>query len=465
MPALLEPPKTESAPKVIDATEKTRDLINTFAENWVGRPKAVEKPPEPVVEVKPEVKTIEKANLVTKDEPAKVEEPKAESPVVVAPVLDSKTIADSVGRAVSEALKSEREASKYVAKAEKAPLPESELKRQRNLETLQTLYPDQYKGIADERAKFLDSQRAYEEKWIADNPGLEFDPNSGEHTAFFEGDPISKVETEHMAEAIAEQRISGERQRTEERIRESETRARVIPQAEREGSRAATNLAKTVGGKEFAGLVNADGTVNKEKFSEINAADPIRAPIVAQAATAAANLSSEVVKLYNGVVKHDPKNNPMHQHIAEFGSEMEQRMKQVDPKKWVDSRGRKQQDFVTSVEYQKLSREERRTHWTFDQQDMVELMTLDLQSEAQKIISAEESKIEAFAKRRGFQPVATKKEAVATTPSRIFEPTVAVEKPHSPSSSTEPKMAGVKGLPRSDGEKLQDAFFKNWIGR
>ena len=449
MPSILEEPTVELTPE-----EQTRSKLEEWSKRWMGEKEPAEKkqkpePAEPEAEPEAEV--------------APVVEPVVEE--VKPPTVDPEIFAQAVGREVGKVLRESNEPKAVVepVKEEKG-LPESELRRQKNMEVLETLFPEQYKNISKERSEYLDKQRKYEEKWIADNEGTEFNPDDSEHDEFFASDPINKVESEHLAEAISEQRVVAERARWDQRIAESEARTRVIPMALKEGRAIAAKVAQTISGTEMSSIIGADGELNQEKIAEMTEADPITAPIIIHAARVASQLGNEVVKLFNGATALD-SNNQLHKNIVNFGVAIEGKMQQIKPEQWHDSRGRQHADFLPSTQFHNLPADQKSKHWTFDQKDMIELMALDLVSDAKKIISQEEKKMETFAKKRGYETATTKKAVeVKSFQSRSFamEPDV---QQVSPSSSTEPKMAGVKGNPKTNAEKLQDAWADRWMGR
>ena len=57
-------------------------------------------------------------------------------------------------------------------------MPVAEQRRQNHMAALEQLFPEEYAGIAKERATFLDKQLKLEQKWLAENPGKEFDPDA-----------------------------------------------------------------------------------------------------------------------------------------------------------------------------------------------------------------------------------------------------------------------------------------------
>lgn len=474
MPAILEAPK--AAP--VSEMDKTKDLLQQFKENWI---QSTPKKEEPKAERKPE-NFPKISDPVTPEPEAKKEEPKAEpekkEPVKPAPeakveeqpkkpAFDQEQLSESIVKGVREGV---REAVRQDRKAEEpkeAPLPPVELKRMERLSVLEQLYPDDYKDISQQRESFLKAQRAYETQWLKENPGEEFDPNASDHEEFFEKDPINKVDAEHMAEAIAEHRMSAERKSFDAKLEAVATRAEVNPAAAREGTRVASTVVNGILGKAGNGLLNADGSINAERMEALQAEDPVRAPVLAHAAQAAQKLGTEVVKLFRGAVKSDVERNPLHRQIVEFGKGVEDRMLKLSPDQWEgqDQRNRKHEDFVPSAKFHRMSKAEQSKHWTFDERDFVELMSMDLQNDAKKVIEEEENRIITLAKRRGYEVASSPKTPVAAPSKEKSSLITHEQKPVSPSSALQPKMAGVKGATPAESQTLLQAWGKAWLGK
>lgn len=417
---------------------------------------------------------IKPVKVKAKEEP-KPEEPKVEaaSPVgtnpekVSPPVVEEngeERIAKAVGREVSKALLArETDATKPSAAPEQASevpkLPELELERQSNLSALEQVFPETYKGIREERAKFLEKQLKHEKDWLAAHPGEDFDPDAPEHDEFFASDPITRVPADHLAKAIARNEIMAERIWNDKRMQTQ----LVVNRAEQEAVLRAGAMAEAIGGKATVGLVNKDGTVNAAVLAKFTESNPVEAPVVAQAVTATAKLGAEISKLFNGVVVADVENNPVHRQLAAFGAGVEARMQELNPKDWDDARGRKHEHFLSSREFYALPPAKRSSHWTFDEQDMVELMTLDVREDAKKIISEKEKAFESEAKRRGWSPATATKAPVQAVNGQAVSPMPAASEPASPSSSAPPRMAGAKGSAANDAQNRIDAIWgKMW---
>lgn len=463
--------------------DKTKDLLQQFKQNWIQseskkeEPKVERKPenlpkiddpvaPEPE-DKKAEPKVVEAENK----EPSKpAHEAKAEAPQPKAepkPAFDQEQLSESIVKGVREGVREAVRQDRQAEAPKEPALPPVEQKRMERLVTLEQLYPDDYRDISKQRENFLKAQRKYEEQWLKEHPGEEFDPNASDHEEFFEKDPLNKVDAEHMAEAIAEHRLSAERKSFDAKLEAVATRAEVNPAAAREGARVASRVINGILGKAGNGLLNADGSINAERMEALQAEDPVRAPVLAHAAQTAQALVTEAVKLFRGAAKKDVENNPLHSHIVKFGSGVEKRMMELSSDQWdgSDPRKRKHEDYVPSERFHRMSKADQSKHWTFDERDFVELMSMDLQNDAKKVIEEEENRIITLAKRRGYE-VASSPKVPVEAPAKQQSPLITrEEKPVSPSSALQPKMAGVKGAPPAESQTLLQAWGKAWLGK
>ncbi len=455
--AIAEPPK-----KDVKVAE-TKDLMNKFMEDWIQPAKKEPKEDKPKPDEKQEpVKEALKVDAPKEDAPKKEEPVKAEAPKENLAETLGRAVRD-VGRVVSDAVKS-RASEAAPQKEEGFKLPAAAMRRKAQLETLEKLYPDQYAGKAKQWEDFAKRQSQYEEDWLEKNPGKQFNPDDEEHNDFFESDPFSSIDPEHVVEAEVEQKMSKERVKIEQRIRDLEIRSTVAPAAQKEGFRRASNVIEDIGGKEMAGILNEDGTVNREAYDKAYEADPLRAPVVASTAEAVARLTSETARIFRGAVKMDTERNDLHLKIAEIALQKEARMAALDSSKWKDPSGRRHEDWLPAEKFNELSPSERKRHWTFNEQEMVGLIELELSERAKDYLAEEEKRIENVATKRGFKKADDQKGSQIQSDDDKLKAEEKALKPSSPSAANEPKLAGVKGVAQDNAKKLQQAWVTGWIG-
>jgi len=458
----------EAKPKFLDE-ELSRTLLSEFLDGApdkkepegnkpAGDPPAADPAPEPKEEVPP-APAADPA-LEPKPEPMKkkAKASKVEKPGPVAPPT-AEEIGTSVAKAVAREMRQNQQPAPEVKPVivVEDDLPPAERRLQNNLAALAKLYPDEYGTVHTDRKNFVDRLRTYEQEWIKNNPGEQFDPNSEEHNEFYSTDPMQKVSSEHLAEAIAEQRVEEKAHEIEQRIQQSERVRQTEPVAASVAAEAASGIVKELGG-DLAIKVNPDGRIDHASYQAALEADPIKAPIIAGAAQAAAQLSAEVVKIYSGAVKPDPDANPQHRSLLQFGADMERKMATLKPAQWDDPKGRALEDFLPSRQYWSLPAAQRHNHWTFDQDDMVNLVQADIRNDARNSMESEEKRVNTIiSKRSGGVPTATSKAQPGNSPQRENQPT-APSKPTSPSGRGQPNLAGPTGGKPGGNKTVEDSW-------
>jgi len=458
----------EAKPKFLDE-ELSRTLLSEFLDGApdkkepegnkpAGDPPAADPAPEPKEEVPP-APAADPA-LEPKPEPVKkkAKAPKVEKPEPIAPPT-AEEIGTSVAKAVAREMRQNQQPAPEVKPVivVEDDLPPAERRLQNNLAALAKLYPDEYGTVHTERKKFVDRLRTYEQEWIKNNPGEQFNPDAEEHNEFYSTDPMQKVSSEHLAEAIAEQLMAEKAREIEQRIQQSERARQTEPVAASVAADAANGIVKELGG-DLAIKINPNGQIDHASYQAALEADPLRAPIIADAAERAAKISSEVVRIYSGAVSLDPGKNPEHLAIVKFGSLMERKMAALKPDQWNDPKGRSLEDFLPSDKFWSLTPAQRRIHWTFDQEDMVNMVRGDIEKDTKNIISAEEGRVSTIiAKRNGGVPTATPKAQPGNAPQRENQP-AAPSKPTSPSGRGQPNLAGPTGGKPGGNKTVEDSW-------
>lgn len=446
-----QPAEETPAEETID--EEVQKKPEPKAEAAKPEPKQEPKTKEPAAEKKAKTK----AKVV---EPAPTPEPDESEPE---PRLDVNELVDRTARAVAREVRREEPKPEY--RIVEPEIPAEERKLQSHLAELEKLYPENYGKVAEQRKKFVSKLRTYEEKWLADHPGEEFNPDAEEHNDFYASDPLNNVSQEHLAEAIAEVRVRERMAQLEGRIEASERRREVEPKAAGEAARVARSVVEAIDKDVFGSLVKADGTIDRAAAEAAEESDPIRAPIVVHAAREAARMSGEMVKLYNGVVKADPDSNPLHSQLLNFGQEVERRMLSAKPSQWKDPRGRSHSAFLPSDEYWQLSDMERRKYWTFDADDMAGFIAQEIQNDAKTMIEREEKRFTSAAQKRGMGVAAGGKKPADENGENGHEGDDSEEKPASPSGRGAPNMAGPKGGSVKTKESAQKVWLEEFLGK
>lgn len=350
--------------------------------------------------------------------------------------------------------------------------PELSASEQRKLVVLkhmETLYGDKYKGLSK---KYVDGQakvKAYAAQWEKDHPGQEFDEAADEHQEYFEkNDLFESWEQDEFDEArldiLAERRA---KTLTEERNKEinaklsklerSEKLRDSVPQIHGEQMQAAKWIWKEFG-DDFAEVMTESG-FNKEKAAELAKSDPVGYSYRLAAAKDLDTEAEEVYKLFNGLVDYNSKN-PVHVAMSDFAERMEQALDKAPLEDKTDSEGR---TFLPNEKFYKLPLAERENHWTLQARDVIFKRAKVLARETGDKIKIEEEKLTRFAEAKGWKEREKgaedddkRKEAESGEEEEQLEEEG--EKPRSPSSSAESKMAALKNNEAKAGKNSQ----KNW---
>src|SRR5262249_50076168 len=142
---------------------------------------------------------------------------------------------------------------------------------------------------------------------------------------------------------------------------------------------AATNFL-TEAGEDFAGILNPDGSVNREKLEALKKAKPIESTIMLYAESHAEEIAAETRMIFDGLKDFD-RNDPIHAFIEDFALAQEGRLMAKPESERLDARGRK---FLTSEKYAALPDKQKKDFWTFEAEDLNALMGNHLAKEAKK---------------------------------------------------------------------------------
>lgn len=474
--APIEPPSGAEAPPSTDkpadkAKVKPADLDLSGAEALVqsfldGKPTVVPEKKKAKTE-KPAVEP-EKEKTDAKTEPAKPgvnpkpapAKPKHTQPPAPVP-LTAEQIAAAAAEGVARVFpKPEKKDSPQDSKPDDSWLTDADRRRLTNLEQMEKMYPDKYKGLP---ARYRTSKKAlldYAKKWESEHPGEEFDETAEEHQQFLDSNDIDWEDEDYLeaaAEIKAAAKVAESQKTTDQKLSAIERKEKLReaqPIIYAEQTKAAQVLWKEMG-EAFAGLVDENGNFNAEKAKVFVESDPVTFGVRLNAAKA---LDAEVAELYKlmgvpgltddqgkplttALIDFNPKNE-IHVNLDKFASEQEARMRKLSAADQQDAEGRA---FLPYADYYKVPEKERGKYWTFTANDLAVLRAQDLAARAQKMIAEEEEKYQKWAKARGIN-IETKSgtSKQGEEPEPEVETVGAVEKPASPSGGVESKLAASK---------------------
>lgn len=342
------------------------------------------------------------------------------APVTPAPPIDY----DKIGKSVADAMQQN-------TPAPPAPsyLTDKDRRKIDNLKSLESLYPDQYKGIAD---KFQNSRKAevdYRAKWESANPGERFDPEAQEHDSFYDKNDVS-FDNDDYLEAIAERRANAKTTKVQQELEQHRRVSALEPKI-----------------KEFRKDTRKEVVKEHQEIMD----KPVLGEIVSEQASFAEEVVEATHRLFNG--ETFDRNNQIHQRAEQFAMAAERDLMSQPVDKQRDSQGRQ---FVPSEQYMKLTDEQRAGAWTLDAEHVTQFVVGVIKGATTDRLKAEQEKMDKYLEAQGY----VKSETGAAT---ATAPKTASTKPKSPSSSAAPKTApSENGDGKTDG-KWQDNLMDSFI--
>ena len=326
-------------------------------ETKAEKKKADEAPPEPEVEPEPEPEPEEEVE-------EKKEEPKAKKAVRVErrEPPDMEDMARMAGQAAAEAVKASRETGEVEAVQETRPgLDDEDTHSYEVFNHMEKLNPDKYKGLKDRFARFVEQSREYQRKWVQDNPDSVFNVEDEEHAEFFQkNEPkyaqsdFSKSERRIDMEDVVQDVEKKYSQKIEDLEEKLQRKRAAEPAAEQMANSAIVDLVEAIS-PELRKALDEGGPEAAEKQ------DPLLYDHVDKAANSLSAMVYEIAQnnesgLFNG------RNNEIHNAIGEFLMGREDYINSLPASSRVWN-GRR---FATNKEYGRMSKADRKSHWTID---------------------------------------------------------------------------------------------------
>lgn len=441
-PAKQEPAKKRTsadaapAPDLIDD-----DAARLFTERFLNAT-SDRKPSAP----KKEKKAKEEAPV--EESVKEAPKPKAKAKVEA---VDYEKIGEAVTKAVREsAPEPKREEAR---KPEQSKLPAQELRKVEYLKSMEQSNPDKYKGVAEKYSDGLVRSAEYEANWKKEHPGEAFDKSDSQHDAFFDTVAVDWEDADYI-EAVAESKANERTMKLREEMEQKERSRELEPKARQLAAESARSLMEGLGLE--PDYVKADGTLDEAKLAELEATEPAKADVLRRSADTATKISGEIERLFNGAVEFNQKNQ-LHHDISNFAISAEKAMLARPTDEQVQD-GRK---FVSAADFNGMTREQRSKHWTFTASDLRYLAVQDIKAGAEKLIADEEKRFESWAARKGLAAKSGNQPEKASAE----QPAKTVSKPQSPTSTVEPKLAGVKGQSGSKQQQAEVAWTERFLGR
>jgi hypothetical protein len=445
-PAAEAPP--EPQPEVKEGKPEGEELSDGIKALLKDRLKGKPAPKEEKKEEKPKEEKP-KAEAKPKEEKPPEEKPPEKAKVKVAkkaPVPDIKAIAsEAAAAATKEALKAAEAATikkppgtpKPTIETEIEQLPEEYREDVPVLREMEKKWPDKYKGLTEKYVKASSRIEAYRANWEKDNPGATFDPDSSEHAAFIEANEVDWNDRDYgraLAAMETETAIESERKKVNEKLAEVEGKLverELEPTIRARQAEVAKGLIEAID-KDFAGIVEPDGRVNRKEIERLKEVDSFRVDALLAAAGEAARFVDVAERIFHpsGRFKFD-QGDQQHLAVAQFLIATEDSIIAGGEETQVSDDGRV---FATREEWATLDDRARRRRWRLELQDLVYLKQREQTDLARKRIKEWDDRFEKLVAARGYQKGEKPKDG-SGTPAKPKEEKPAAAKPSAPSAT------------------------------
>lgn len=422
-----ETPKAEKPAEKKPDAKPEGDETPFIARMYQTKKKVEEKPKEekPKAEDEPPKKEDDGKDKTPK--PEKTKPVAAKKPVAPpAPALDPEEFGTAAGKAFKRAI--EPESPKPKSEEPEAGLTYGE---RRDLAVIKRLEKsDAYKGKGLSQ-KFLESFKKsdeYESKWLADNPGKEFDPEADEHEAFFKSiDVVNKIDEDDWEEAkdalVRDEAKAEAKKELKGEIEPIAKRQKLIDEMPHiNSSRVEAAVTFFTGmGEDFKEVLGKGGQINFEAIDKLNQAEPLNATVF-EAAQRTEVFAEQLHRLVRGLPELEGAPGTPHvspDQVDKFIAEQEQLFASLPAAPFeegghIDPQGRR---FATAEDYNAMSPERRKGYWRFSENQLRRMYAAEQAEIAKTKLEAKNAEFERIAKARGYgKTEAEKKEEAAPKP-------------------------------------------------
>lgn len=381
-------------------------------------------------------------------------------------------IAQAVVKA-GETKKAEIAAAPAPAADPLAGLSAPQQKRFKVLQRMEAANPAN-RGLADKYVDATKKSAEYQKAWEADeaNAGKKFNLADPEHSDFLAQNPVDYDEDEY-AEALAEMKVDERlkpeverrtvEQKQQEKRNERQQRLPTLMPEISSHSRASERVFVDKLGEEFKGLLDDNNVVVPDVLNKLAQESDVHT-FALNTAQRVGTFATELKAFANDLIDFDAKN-PLHAEIFQFVKAKDDEFKKERDAGRLPAELNGDKEFATSEEWEKMSPEERETHWTLSDSDLSALYAAQKGEEVKTMLDKADSEFNRRAERRGLipkgqpapvqqqqQPVPARQLPVTPQPQRrpALEP--------SPSGVAAPRVAPTPQGEQSGGSSLK----KRW---
>lgn len=269
-----------------------------------------------------------------------------------------------------------------------------------------------YKGYAKRQLEYIRGHKEKVAELRAEDPEADVRENP-KYTAWVQKNKLqlSPSEKRRLDREIvineAKKRLAEEQGKDIEELRswkeQQEFERKNGPELQRRSQQFTSNLVN-----EFEKIAEEPMKLFREKLEEsgdpniagkaMSEAYPDEANIIARNHSEGKAMADELLRVRMGFVQPDIQNNSMHRQLAERIQAQEQAMLKPSMKQYRERNGK---TFAPAYEYEQMSPEEKRGHWTFSDTDVLNFLSAETLQKTQKDLENHKKNVERILSRYG----------------------------------------------------------------
>ncbi len=388
----------QSAKEAKERMAKTQGFWNKLTPEKEGEKPAEAKAEKPSKE---KAKPAAAAKLAEEEAEPKDEKPKRRKRE---PEVDPLEVARETGREMGREIAKATQAN--VPRGTTAPAePEVEVELPEEFrddvavfEEMSRLEPKKYGNIKKELHKYTKAENDYIASWEKDNPGMTYDGDAAEHNDFYEKarpsydqKDFKKAERSLLKKELREEVTQDLRSRESEVEQRREKVSKIEPEVQADMFGLIGEVISKLDPE------NADLGKSVEALKTLGEKNELLADVVIEVHNSTKPALEAAVRLFRGVDRPDPQNNPAHVRVFSVINEAEKRIAGLPVKDRYNDDG---QLFATQEDYAKMSASEKARHWYIGERETVALLRGQALSQAKTQYEHETKRFEAYNKRR-----------------------------------------------------------------
>lgn len=328
------------------------------------------------------------------------------TPIAAVPAIDTEALAEATTRGFKKAMTDQ--AKRDEPKATDG-MTDDEKENHRVLVRMGEINPAR-KGIAENYSKAVTKLKKYQSDWESKNQGKAFDLDADEHAEFVAANDVKWADREFntaLADIIADERVEKRlkplnekleaREAEEQRQKKAQSEQGVVIRHQRVSAKAMFNHL----GEDFEKILDDNGVINQEELKRLQAKGPVYVKMLECANnTEAVCAELKRIELNHSVIDEKSfASNPIHREILSFADEQEAELMKLPEDQRINQHD---QSFVTSTDWGKMTPAQRKSHWTFNVDDLSALYASMQAKRAKAMLAEAEGFAEGIIKSRGY---------------------------------------------------------------